>query len=167
VASAEGGGMKLTPRIHDLYIGRTVLLTVLVVWMVLLGLDATLALSGEAKNIGTGSYTFGHAVAWAAYTVPRRAYTLFPMAAVIGARMGLGQLAATSELTALRALGLSRRRIAVSVAVALSLLTVVMVVNGETLSPWAQNRADVLKNSARWNTDMAMARYSGLWAREG
>jgi len=159
--------MKLTPRIHDLYIGRTVLLTVLVVWMVLLGLDATLALSGEAKNIGTGSYTFGHAVAWAAYTVPRRAYTLFPMAAVIGALMGLGQLAATSELTALRALGLSRRRIAVSVAVALSLLTVVMVVNGETLSPWAQNRADVLKNSARWNTDMAMARYSGLWAREG
>src|SRR5690606_34400229 len=115
----------------------------------------------------TGSYTFGHAVAWAAYTVPRRAYTLFPMAAVIGALMGLGQLAATSELTALRALGLSRRRIAVSVAVALSLLTVGMVVNGETLSPWAQNRADVLKNSARWNTDMAMARYSGLWAREG
>ena len=29
------------------------------------------------------------------YTVPRRAYKLFPTAAVIGALMGLGQLAAT------------------------------------------------------------------------
>ena len=159
--------MRLLPRIHDFYVGRTVLGTVLLVWLVLLGLDAVLALAGESKNIGTGSYTFGHSVAWTLYTLPRRAYTLFPMAAVIGALMGLGQLAATSELTALRALGLSRRRIAVSVAISLSLLTVVMVVNGETLAPWAQNRADVLKNSAKWDTDMAMARYSGLWAREG
>lgn len=159
--------MRLMPRIHDLYIGRTVLLTVIVVWAVLLGLDAILALSGEANNIGQGSYTFGHAIAWTAYTLPRRAYSMFPMAAVIGALMGLGQLAATSELTALRAVGVSRRRIAVSVAIALSLLTVVMVVNGETLSPWAQNRADALRSSARYETDMTMARYSGLWAREG
>lgn len=159
--------MKLLPRIHDVYVGRTVLFTVLVVWLVLLGLDAIMALSGEAGKIGQGHYSFGHALAWVAYTLPRRAYTLFPMAAVIGALMGLGQLAATSELTALRAVGLSRRRIAVSVAISLSLLTVLMVVNGETLSPWAQNRADALKASARYNTDMTMARYSGLWAREG
>ncbi|MCD9085920.1 LPS export ABC transporter permease LptG [Stenotrophomonas sp. SY1] len=159
--------MRLTPRIHDVYVGRNVLLTVLVVWMVLLGLDAIMALSGEGKNIGTGSYTFGHALAWTAYTLPRRAYTLFPMAAVIGALMGLGQLAATSELTALRAVGLSRRRIAMSVAISLSLLTALMVVNGETLAPWAQNRADALKASAKYNADMTTARYSGLWAREG
>jgi len=53
--------MRLTPRIHDVYVGRTVLATVLLVWLVLLGLDAIMALSGEAKNIGTGSYSFGHA----------------------------------------------------------------------------------------------------------
>jgi lipopolysaccharide export system permease protein len=159
--------MRFLPRIHDVYVGRTVLFTVLVVWMVLLGLDAIMALSGEAGKIGQGHYSFGHALAWVAYTLPRRAYTVFPMAAVIGALMGLGQLAATSELTALRAIGLSRRRIAVSVAISLSLLTVLMVVNGETLSPWAQGRADALKTSARYNTDIATARYSGLWAREG
>lgn len=159
--------MNLRPRLHDIYIGRTVLLTVLATWAVLLGLDLVLSLSGEFKHIGTGSYTFGHAVAWAAFTLPRRAYTLFPMAAVIGSLMGLGQLAATSELTAMRALGLSRRRLAASVAISLSLLTGVMVISGETLGPWGQSRADNLRNSARWNTDMAMARYSGLWAREG
>jgi lipopolysaccharide export system permease protein len=159
--------MNLRPRLHDLYIGRTVLLTVLAVWAVLLGLDLVLALSGEFEHIGKGSYSLGHAIAWAAYTVPRRAYTLFPMAAVIGSLMGLGQLAATSELTALRALGLSRRRLAASVAIALSLITGVMVVAGETAAPWGQARADLLRNSARANTDLSMARYSGLWAREG
>ena len=74
-------------------------------------------------------------------------------------------LAASSELTALRALGLSRRRLSVSVALSLALLTALMVVNGETLAPWGEERAQAIK-SVR-NTDMVMAQYSGLWAREG
>jgi lipopolysaccharide export system permease protein len=80
--------------------------------------------------------------------------------------MGLGQLAASSELTALRALGLSRRRLSISVAAALALLTGLMVLSGETLGPWGQRQADLLKNSAR-SGDVAVDRYSGLWAREG
>ena len=109
-----------------------------------------MAFSGEFKDIGKNGYTLGHAAAWVLYTVPRRAYTMFPTAAVIGALMGLGQLAATSELTALRALGLSRKRLSVSVAIALSLLTAVMVLSAETLGPWGQDRADALKSSAKW-----------------
>jgi len=159
--------MNVRPRIYGLYIGRTVLLSVLVVWLVLLALDAILALSGEVNNIGKGQYSFGHALAWTAYTLPMRSYTLFPMAAVIGALMGLGQLAATSELTALRALGLSRLRIAVSTALTLALLTALMVLNGETLAPWSRNQADMLKANARSGTNLNIARYSGLWAREG
>ena len=88
-----------------------------------------------------------------------------PTSAVIGSLLGLGQLAATSELTALRALGLSRRRLSVSVALPLALLTLLMVANGEALAPWGEERAQSLK-SAR-NTDMVVAEYSGLWAREG
>jgi lipopolysaccharide export system permease protein len=159
--------MRFTPRLHDVYIGRAVIGTVLLTWAVLLGLDIVNAFSSEAKDIGQGSYSFGHAIAYVAYTVPRRAYTLFPTAAVIGALMGLGQLAATSELTALRALGLSRRRLSLSVAAAMALLTALMVISGETLGPWAQGQADVLKSSARYESNMSMARYSGLWAREG
>jgi lipopolysaccharide export system permease protein len=41
-----------------------------------------------------------------------------------------------------------------------------MVVNGETLAPWGQRRADALKASSRSN-DLIVARYSGVWAREG
>ena len=106
------------------------------------------------------------AILYMAFSVPRRAYTLFPYAAVVGALMALGQLAASSELTALRALGLSRRRLSLAVAGALALLTALMVLSGETAGPWGDRRANALKASAK-SKDMIVARYSGLWAREG
>src|SRR3546814_17880446 len=41
-----------------------------------------------------------------------------------------------------------------------------MVVNGETLGPWGQRSADGMKTAAK-SKDMAVAQFSGLWAREG
>ena len=159
--------MKPFPKIHDLYIGRSVLLSVLLTWLVLVGLDAVISgLLVEMSDIGTGNYTFLAAATNVVYSLPRRLYMLFPTSAVIGSMIGLGQLAASSELTVLRALGLSRRRISLSVIFALGTLTALMVVNGETLGPWAQRRADTLKAAAKSN-DIIVAQYSGLWAREG
>ncbi|WDS35668.1 LPS export ABC transporter permease LptG [Pseudoxanthomonas sp.] len=158
--------IRFAPRIHDVYVGKVVLGTVLLVWAVLLGLDVTNGLSGQVREIGRGNFTFVHAVGFVAYTIPRRAYTLFPTAAVIGALMGLGQLAASSELTALRALGLSRRRLSLSVAVTLALLTGGMVVVMETAGAWGQTQADNLKANAKYG-DVARGLYASLWAREG
>lgn len=79
--------MMLRPMRFDLYLGRAVLGTVLLTWAVLVGLDVLMAFSGEFKDIGKNGYSLGHAAAWVLYTVPRRAYTMFPTAAVIGALM--------------------------------------------------------------------------------
>ncbi|MGN6513980.1 MAG: LPS export ABC transporter permease LptG [Lysobacteraceae bacterium] len=159
--------MKPFPKIHDVYVGKVMLGTVLLTWAVLVGMDFVVSgLLGEIGDIGKGDYTFATALIDVIYTVPRRAYQLFPTAAVIGTLMGLGQLAASSELTALRALGLSRRRLGLAVALALSVLTALMVVNGETLGPWGQRKAESLKATSK-SRDMIVAQYSGLWAREG
>lgn len=159
--------MRPFPRIHDLYIGRVVLGSVLLTWAVLVGLDAIISgLLTEMSDVGTGRYDVLAAATNVVYSIPRRAYMLFPTSAVIGALIGLGQLAASSELTVLRALGLSRRRISLSVILSLTLLTGLMVINGETLGPWSQRRADMLKAAAKSN-DMIVAQFSGLWAREG
>jgi len=158
--------MRPFPRIHDIYVGRVVFGTVLLVWAVLLGLDLMLSFVGEFSDIGKGNYSIATAIAYMAYTVPRRLYELFPYAAVVGALMALGQLAASSELTALRAVGLSRRRLSVAVAGALAVLTLLMVMSGESTGPWGDRRANALKTTAK-SKDMIVARYSGLWAREG
>ncbi|WP_342316972.1 LPS export ABC transporter permease LptG [Lysobacter sp. FW306-1B-D06B] len=158
--------MKPFPKLHDLYVGRTVLGTVALTWAVLGGLDVMLGLVSEFGDIGKGKYGLSEAFVYMALSVPRRLYYLFPYAAVIGSLMALGQLAATSELTALRALGLSRRRLGLAVAGALALLTALMVINGESIAPWTQQRADALKANAK-SGNTVMAQYSGLWAREG
>jgi lipopolysaccharide export system permease protein len=157
--------MNLRPKLHDHYIARIVIVSVLGTWGVLLGLDVVLAFAGEFGSVGKGSYTINHAIAAISLSIPWRAYNLFPTAAVIGALLGLGQLAGTSELTALRALGLSRRRLTASVALSLTLLTLLMVANGETLAPWGEERGQSIKSMR--NTNMVMAQYTGLWAREG
>ncbi|MDQ3287750.1 MAG: LPS export ABC transporter permease LptG [Pseudomonadota bacterium] len=161
----SGFSIGTFPRIHDLYIGRVVFVTVLLTWMVLLGLDVMLNLIAELGGVG-GGYGVMEAISYIALTIPRRAYTLFPTSAVIGSLMALGQLAATSELTALRAIGLSRRRISIAVAGAIGIMTLLMVVSGETAGPWGQRRADALKASSK-SQDMIVAQYSGVWAREG
>ena len=154
------------PKIHDLYAARVVVGTVLLTWAVLVGLDVVLATFDELGSTGQGDYGIFSAVTYVAHTIPRRAYMMFPTAAVIGALMGLGQLAASSELTALRALGLSRKRLSASVAAPLVLLTGLMMLNAQTVAPWAQRSADTMKSAAR-SKDMIVAQYSGLWAREG
>lgn len=158
--------MRPFPRIHDLLVARVVIGTVVLTWAVLVGLDLVLAMVDELRSVGQGNYTFFNALTYVAHTLPRRMYTMFPTAAVIGSLMGLGQLAASSELTALRALGISRKRLSVSVALPLLLLTGLMMANAETLAPWAQRSADMMKSAAR-SKDMIVAQYSGLWAREG
>jgi lipopolysaccharide export system permease protein len=159
--------MMLFPKIHDLYAARVVLGTVLLAWAVLTGLDLVISgLLPEIDDIGKGDYGLLEAVTYIAYTMPRRAYMMFPTAAVIGSLMGLGQLAASSELTALRALGLSRKRLSASVAMPLVVLTGLMMVVAQTLGPWAQRSGEMMR-SAAISKDMVVAQYSGLWAREG
>jgi len=158
--------MRALLRIHDGYIARTVLTSIVLGWAVLVGLDVVLAVVDEIDIIGQGRYDFRGVLTYVAWTLPRRMYMMFPTAAVIGTLMGLGQLAASSELTVMRALGLSQWRIAVSVGWLLLALTSLMVINAETLAPWAQRSGDTMRTLAR-SRDLIVAQYSGLWAREG
>src|SRR3546814_15373297 len=100
---------------------------------------------GEFGDVGKGNYGLPDAVTYIVYTIPRRAYTMFPTVAVIGALMALGQLAASSELTALRALGLSRRRLSLWADAPLLGLPGLRVVHGETPGPWGKDRRRVGK----------------------
>jgi len=152
--------------VHDRYVARTAFVAVAMAWMVLLGFDLIVALVGELDDIGKGQFGFLGAVLNTLLSAPRRAYELYPTAAVIGCLLGLGGLAAGSELVALRAAGLSKLRIAASVLALVALITGVMVIVGETIGPAGERAAQSLATRAR-SSDMVSASWSGLWAREG
>lgn len=153
-------------RRSDLLVGRTVLGAIALAGGVLLGFDVIAAFASELGDIGQGEYSTANALIYIAYTVPRRAYMLFPTAAVIGCLLGLGALAATSELTALRAAGISRLRIALAAGGTVAILLLVMMASAETLGPEGEQRAQALRVGAS-SKDIGLARWSGLWAREG
>ena len=150
----------------DRLVAIQVLAALLLTWGVLLGLDALVALSGELDEVGQGDYTLATAFGSVALTLPRRAYELFPTAALIGCVLGLGGLAATSELTALRAAGLPRWRISAAAVATVAALTGVMMVSAETVGPWGDRAAQALVVRAK-SEDVSLARGGGLWAREG
>ncbi len=158
--------MRRRPGIIDLHLARAVVIAALGTWAVLLGFDLIGALVNELDEIGEGGYTLSHAVLFVAWTVPRRLYELFPSVALIGTVLGLGGLAAKSELTAMRAVGMSKLRIGGGAIGAMLAIGLVMVVNAETVAPAGESNAQAVVTAAKTG-DVVLARVSGLWAREG
>ena len=157
--------MIAMPRRMTLYLARNVLVATLAAWAVLLGFNSIIDFVTELRDVGKESYTLSHAVLYMLLTTPRRMYEIFPTIAVIGSLLGLGGLAARSELTVMRAVGLSKLQMGFAALLPLLLLTGLMVVNIETIGPAGEQRAQDLANSK--SRQLIMARYSGLWAREG
>jgi len=158
--------MRSFPLTIDRMVGRVVLGAVCAVWALLLGFDAFIALVQEVDDLGRGSYTLGTAVTYVALTLPRRSYDLFGIAAVIGALLGLGALASTAEITAMRAGGMSKARICLAVVGSIALLTAGVVVVGETLGPAGERRAQSVAAGAKSENRIASGG-GGVWAREG
>lgn len=153
-------------RQSDRLVIGSVLSALLGVWFVLLGFEALTVLISELDELGEGNYGFWQAVLYTLNTLPRRAYALFPTAAVIAAVLGIGALSASSELTALRALGLSRVRICAGAVLLIAVLTAVMMLVAETIAPAGEQHAQTLAMQAK-TSDVATSRRTGLWAREG
>jgi lipopolysaccharide export system permease protein len=157
--------MSLLKR-ADKMIARQVLLTFLIVWAVLVGIHAFTAFANEIDEIGQGNYTLTVALTYVAWTIPRRAYEMFGIAAVIGGVIGLGALAPTSELTALRTAGWSKRRLAWSTLVVIGVLSIPVMWLGETLAPDGEKRAQGVVVGAK-SQDLVVTNNTGMWARDG
>lgn len=153
-------------RRTDWLIGTQVLAAIGVVWMLLLGFDLVQNFATDASGAGKGDYTIGTVALSLAWTLPRRAYALYVHAAVVGAILGLGSLAATSEITAMRAGGLSKGRIAGSALLAIGVVLILVVAVGETLAPYGDNRAEQIEAGAK-EKDLIGTGKNGLWKREG
>jgi lipopolysaccharide export system permease protein len=158
--------MRLRPRLHDRLVMRAVFGSLSLVWVVLVAFTAIIDFGNEIESLGKGNYNLGHVVLYMLCTVPRRFYDIFPTAALIGSLLGLGGLAATSELTALRAAGISRWRISLGAVAGLALVTALMMVDGETLMPLGEQTAESIQLSAK-SKDMMISKGGGVWARDG
>jgi lipopolysaccharide export system permease protein len=153
-------------RVVDRYIVRTVLAGVLMVTAVLLVLVALFMFIAEQGQVGSGDYTSLKALRFVALNLPAQLFEFLPVGALIGGLMGLGTLARTSELTVMRAAGISKRRIGVAVGFAGLLLVGVSALMGEWLAPPLGQLAREQKAFSRFS-NVSFAGEGGAWIRDG
>jgi lipopolysaccharide export system permease protein len=152
--------------ILDRYLVRAILSYVLMVMVVVLVLCALFIFIDQQDEIGTGRYTALSAFWFMLLNLPQYAYQLLPIGALLGALIGLGALARGSELTVIRATGISVTRIAMIALIAAVILIVVEVLLGEFLAPTLQRTAREQKAFAKLN-NVTIGGGSGAWIRDG
>jgi lipopolysaccharide export system permease protein len=160
--AATGARMKRL----DSYIGKTVLSATLLAWLVVSVLDALFTLLGELGDIGRGDYGLADALMYVLLGLPMRAWQAFPMAALIGVVLGLGNLAAQFELDALRLAGCSPRRLTLAVMQTGLVLLLVALILGEGWAPHGEQLAQQLRREAIY-AGVGAQPGAGFWVRDG
>src|SRR5712672_2916453 len=153
-------------NILDRYLFRTVLVYTAMAMAVLLTLGALFVFISQQGDIGVGSYNAGDAFLFTFLNLPEQAFELLPIGALIGALMGLGNLASGSELVVTRASGVSVWRIAWPVGLAGLTLAVAMYGIGEYIAqPMAQ--LDKREKTTSKLADISFAGSSSAWVKDG
>jgi len=150
----------------DRYIGKTIFNTIMATLFMLVSLSGIIKFVDQLRKTGQGDYTALGAGLYTILSVPKDIEIFFPMAALLGALLGLGTLAQRSELVVMQASGFTRMQIAASVMKTAIPLVILTMAIGEFVAPkgeqMARNyRAQQLVGGSLLSTQ------SGLWAKDG
>ncbi|MGF1725241.1 LPS export ABC transporter permease LptG [Photobacterium nomapromontoriensis] len=152
-------------KILDLYIGRTIISTSALTLSTLVGLSAIIKYVEQLRKVGDGTYDLWKALIYVLLSVPRDIEMFFPMAVLLGALIGLGMLASSSELVVMQAAGFSKLDIGLSVLKTAVPLMLLVTLLGQWGAPEAQKAARELR--ALWISGGNMLSVQrGVWAKD-
>lgn len=152
--------------LYERHLGREIYAATLLVAAAFLALFAFFDLVHELGQVGRGGYQLMHALGYVVLTLPGRAYEILPIAVLIGTLYALTLLARHSEITVLRASGLSTRRLLASLMKIGAVFAVVTLLVGEFVAPPAEKAAQRLRLQAQ-GAMVAQEFRSGLWVKDG
>lgn len=150
----------------DRYIGRTIFNTIMMTLFMLVSLSGIIKFVDQLKKAGRGSYDALGAGLYTILSVPKDVQIFFPMAALLGALLGLGMLAQRSELVVMQASGFTRLQVALAVmktAIPLVLLTMAI---GEWVAPQGEQMARNYRAQQMYGGSL-LSTQQGLWAKDG
>jgi lipopolysaccharide export system permease protein len=149
----------------DQYVMRTVGGAIFLVMVVVLSLDLIFGFIAELED-ARNDYQTLQALWYVFMTLPRRIYDYLPLGAFMGCLVGLGAMASSSELTVIRAAGVSLKRIVWSAMKPALVVVLIGLVVGEYVAPPAERMAQSQK-AVEQGAGTNIASASGIWHREG
>ncbi|QIQ22025.1 LPS export ABC transporter permease LptG [Zophobihabitans entericus] len=151
--------------ILDRYLGKTILGTIGITLFMLVSLSGIIRFIDQLRKIKE-NYDALSAGLYALLMVPKDIELFFPMAALLGALIGLGMLASKSELVVMETAGFSRIKIAKAVmktAIPLVLLTMAI---GEWVAPIGEQTARSMRSERTYGSSIISSQGS-VWAKDG
>lgn len=152
-------------KLYEKHLAREIYASTALVLLAFLMLFAFFDLIHQLESIGKGGYQLQHALAYVALTLPGRLYELFPIGVLIGTLYALTVLARHSEITVLRAAGLSTQDLLVTLAKIGLVFVIMTFLVGELLAPPSERAAQQLRLKAMGSL-VAQEFRSGLWVRD-
>jgi len=147
------------------YFAREILVSTFLVLAALLALFGFFDLIRELDDLGKGTYRLPAMLAYVGLMLASHAYVLLPAAGLMGTLFALARMSEHSEITVMRASGLSLGQLGLHVAgagIAVAVLTAAM---GEVVTPYTEEWAKDLRLKA---TQSIVAREfrSGFWVKD-
>ncbi|WP_312312072.1 LPS export ABC transporter permease LptG [Atlantibacter sp.] len=150
----------------DRYIGKTILNTIMMTLFMLVSLSGVIKFVDQLKKTGEGSYSAAGAGMYTLLSAPKDIQIFFPMAALLGALLGLGMLAQRSELVVMQASGYTRMQVALSVMKTAIPLVVLTMAIGEWVAPQGEQMARNYRAQMMYGGSL-LSTQQGLWAKDG
>lgn len=148
------------------YIFKNISSGLIIAITMFLALPVIIGFIQQIHVVGRGDFTMGSAVFYTMLTIPNIIFDYFPVSAVVGVVIGLGAMAANSELVVIQSAGVSRLKMAGITIVTLLIWLLPMSLMGEFVVPPARLLAESYK-STKMNTDVGLGLNSGVWIRDG
>jgi lipopolysaccharide export system permease protein len=131
--------------------------------MILLGIYL---FATEQDDIGVGSYALSDALWVSLLNLPRQVFILLPIASLIGALLALVNLARTSELTVMRAAGVSVMRLGAWAGATGVAMTLAAWLIGDYVAPPLERMAREHKTFAKYK-QVSLTGNQRAWAKDG
>ena len=148
------------------YIGINVIGAILMVLLLIVGLDVVSAIIDQLDDV-RGNYTFWQSLIYIGLTIPGRINEYIPLSALVGCLVAMGMLSSSSEITVMRASGVSLSRLVwMAVKPTLWLILLSMFIS-EYVSPFTDQWAKSHKDLSTSGMDRSLVAGGGLWHREG
>jgi lipopolysaccharide export system permease protein len=147
------------------YFTREILGASLLVLAALLALFGFFDLIKELDDLGHGTYKLNLMIAYVSLMLPSHAYVLLPAAGLMGTLFALARMSEGSELTVMRASGLSLKQLALHVAFAGGVIALVTLAFGELITPYTEEAAKGLRLKAT-RSIVAREFRSGFWVKD-
>ena len=153
----------LARRIVAKHVTKTTALAMLGATAVLSVLQVLFTYLGELGALNE-NYNAWQALLYVMWGAPRYLYEILPIAALIGAVLGLGTLASNSELVIMRSIGISLWRIVGWVIRSALILVILSFALSEWVIPYTNEQAKSVKDH---RSVSALGEVKGYWTREG